>query len=122
MCYCCSEALGDEDSFDAFGGVGQDLIRNGIYSGGNIMNRHLGSEYDYFVSFVRRDVGYVYHGHIHTDIAGYFGALAMDKDFANAPAEGTTESVSIAYGNGGEAHVVLSNSAGGRSRWFGLAG
>ncbi len=105
------EALGDEDTFNAFGGVGQDLVGYGVDSGGYIMNRHLGSEYDYFIAFVGRYVGYVYHGHVHADIAGYFGALAVDEDFANAPAEGTTESVGIAYGDGGEAHVVFSNSA-----------
>jgi hypothetical protein len=57
----------------------------------------------YTVSLTARDIGYIYHAHIHTDIA-HIGCWATIHDaVATAIAEVAVEAVGISYGDGGDA-------------------
>ena len=81
---------------------GQYLVRNGVKNIAQRLNRQVLAEDFYGIAFLAVDVGYIYHGYIHADVAHVLSLLTIDQTVGMAIAQMTVQAVGISDRNGGE--------------------
>ena len=86
---------------------GQYLVRNGVKNIAQRLNRQVFAEDFYGVAFLAVDVGYIYHGYIHADVAHILCLLSVDQTVGMAIAQMTVQAVGITDRNGGDDAVSV---------------